>query len=116
MPVNVVWREALASRRRNLLEVMILIAVIALALLAGYHFASERSQAQQQAVAQDINGLCRSKRWTVEFRRYKVADERIDEDAKPGAGQGIETLALSAGGDSDVRALVRRLSAESASS
>ncbi|EIM94676.1 diguanylate phosphodiesterase [Paraburkholderia hospita] len=55
MPVNVVWREALASRRRNLLEGMILIAVIALALLAGYHFASGRSQARQQAVAQGIN-------------------------------------------------------------
>ena len=60
--------------------------------------------------------LCRSKRWTVEFRRYKVADERIDEDAEPGVGQGTETLALSAGGDFDVRALVRRVSAESAPS
>jgi DNA-binding MarR family transcriptional regulator len=74
-----------------------------------------RTAAKRAAQWPDFR-LCRSKRWTVEFRRYKVADERIDEDAKPGAGQGIETLALSAGGDSDVRALVRRLSAESASS
>jgi len=65
---------------------------------------------------QDNERLCRSKRRTVEIRRYKVADERIDEDAEPGVGQGTETLALSAGGDSDVRALVRRVSAESASS
>jgi hypothetical protein len=53
---------------------------------------------------------------TVEFRRYKVADERIDDDAEPGVGQGTETLALSAGGDSEVRALVRRVSAEPVSS
>jgi hypothetical protein len=46
--------------------------------------------------------LCRSKRWTVELRRYKVADERIDEDAEPGVGQGTETPALSVGGDSSV--------------
>jgi len=49
--------------------------------------------------------MCRSKRSTVVLSRYKVADEGIDEDADPGVGQGTETLALSVGGDSDVRAL-----------
>jgi len=55
MPVTVVWRETVASRRRSLVEVVILIAVISVALFAGYHIASERSQARQQAVVQDID-------------------------------------------------------------
>lgn len=59
MPVTAVWRETVTSRRRNLLEVAILITVIALPLLAGYHITSEQSQARQRAVAQDIDGSVR---------------------------------------------------------
>jgi hypothetical protein len=56
-------------------------------------------------------GLCRSNKWAVEFQRYEVAHELSDEDAEPGASEDTETLALSTGGDIDLRALVRHVPA-----
>src|ERR1700752_1099829 len=67
-----------------------------LAVILGEHAATRAIREHERLIGHDLvasvdsvlssasarsraNGLCRSKRWTVEFRRYKVADERIDE-------------------------------------
>ncbi|TDN67036.1 EAL domain-containing protein [Paraburkholderia sp. BL10I2N1] len=55
IPATVLWREIAASRRRKIIGAVLLMAVTVLALLAGYHIVSERAQAQQKVVAQDID-------------------------------------------------------------
>ena len=59
MPVTLVWREAVAFHRRNLVQVLILIAVIMLTLAVGYQFESARMRARQSAITQDINDSIR---------------------------------------------------------
>ncbi|MGF7001528.1 EAL domain-containing protein [Paraburkholderia sp. GAS32] len=54
-PATVLWRESTASRRRLALGTALFVAVILLALAAGYHIASERAQVQQTAVTADID-------------------------------------------------------------